>query len=109
LKESLNDVYLKKSTDLALLLKDSPVALDRFNKKYGTIINKEEKSIALIFRATTIGDLNEFTSIKKENIVKNIIKFVEEFKSDYNIYFVVQTRKDKGFTRHIKKELEDVT
>lgn len=108
LDEKLNNVFLKKSTDLAFFLKDSPIVFDEFNEKYETIINKKEKSIALIFRGTTIGDLKEFNFEKKNIIAKNIVKFIEEFKNDYKIYFVIQTKKDKGFTKYIKQMVDTI-
>jgi polysaccharide pyruvyl transferase WcaK-like protein len=107
LSEKIKGVPFVKSTDACFFIKDVPKAFNRFKDKYSSIITCNNKSIALVLRSTTIGDIGEFRDSKKEIFANAIKKFVKEFEKDYTIYFVVQTKKDKEFTQYVKDQIGD--
>lgn len=100
LNEKINNVSFVKSTDACFFIKDLPKAFENYKNKYSSIIDSNKKGIAIVLRSTTIGDLGEFKDHKKEMFANSIKELVNEFK-DYNIYFVVQTKKDKDYTKSV--------
>jgi polysaccharide pyruvyl transferase WcaK-like protein len=107
LQDNLSNIPIKRSIDLAFFIKDNPIAIEKFDRKYRAIINTGEKNIALVLRSTTLGDIGEFSNFKKENIKRTIKNFVEEFKKGYNIFFVIQTKKDIKFTNIVVEQIPD--
>lgn len=73
-----------------------------------TLERSEEKSntIAITLRAHTIGDIQEFGDGEKEKIYRTIFDFLQnERYQNYEIVFVVQTKKDLEFSKLVAKRL----
>ncbi|SHH38803.1 polysaccharide pyruvyl transferase family protein [Desulfosporosinus lacus] len=105
IQEKMQDISFIKATDLAFFIKDVPLAATRYKNKYLLTINTAERHIAIILRATTIGDIGELLDSKKEEFADSILTFIDEFKDQYKIHFVVQTQKDKEFTEYVLSKI----
>lgn len=101
LTDRIKNINFIRSTDVGFYITDNKNVSEKYKNKYYELISNKNKNIALILRSTTIGDLGELTLEKKEEFIKYISKFVFRFKSDYKIFLVVQTLKDKKFTENV--------
>ena len=60
------------------------------------------KKIAITTRSQTIGDINELSAEKKQLIKQTLQNVTSELlEKDYQVAFVVQTKKDRSFTHEI--------
>ncbi|WP_096437458.1 polysaccharide pyruvyl transferase family protein [Alteribacter populi] len=106
LNEKIKGVPFIKSTDACFFIKDVQKASDKFKRKYSSIMKTNNKCIAIVLRSTTIGDLGDFKDNKKQLFADSIRNFVKEFKDDYKLYFVVQTKKDKEYTQFVMNHVD---
>lgn len=108
-KKRLTEVNLIKSIDLAFFIKDKSIANEKYRDNYdGKLINKQDKNIAIVLRTTTIGDIGELSYEEKSEIENKIINLIKKMKNEYQIYFIIQTKKDKEFTYCVKKHLNNI-
>lgn len=106
LNKEITDVEFIKTTDIAFYITDNMVASEKYKIKYHNKIMDKKRNIAIVLRVTTIGDLGEFNLTKKEKIAQDIVNFINKLDKKFNVFFVIQTLKDKQFTEYVASKID---
>ena len=105
LKKRFPEMSFVQSTDMAFLCKDTETA----SRKYAELgIKIKEKTVALVVRNTSIGDIGKLDIEKQRILQEYVIAFVEA-QPEYNYIVVVQTEKDYDFSLHLLQMIKKYT
>ncbi|TPR59620.1 polysaccharide pyruvyl transferase family protein [Enterococcus sp. OL5] len=118
IRESLSYQYVReilpkkevlKSTDMAFFISNNEKAEINYKLKYSEL-EKSSNNIGFILRATTLGDLQDFSDEERNQIKKTFIELINnKLKEGFNVNIIVQTRKDYSLSLEIYEYFKSST